>query len=117
MQLSILSTSDIHGHIRADDFRRPLLNDSLGLSRAATVIADYQQQAKLAGDISLTIENGDFIQGSPLANYIEKVATTRQVFIRNWRMLFHMMCAFLVTMSLILDALISKKCLLRPQIY
>ena len=75
MQLSILSTSDIHGHIRADDFRRPLLNDSLGLSRAATVIADYQQQAKLAGDISLTIENGDFIQGSPLANYIEKVAT------------------------------------------
>ena len=48
MQLSILSTSDIHGHIRADDFRRPLLNDSLGLSRAASVIADYQQQAKLA---------------------------------------------------------------------
>ena len=75
MQLSILSTSDVHGYIRADDFRRPLLNDGLGLSRAATVISDYQQQAQQSGNITLTIENGDFIQGSPLTNYIEKVAT------------------------------------------
>lgn len=72
MKVSIISTSDVHGYIRADDFRRPLLNNGLGLSRAATVIRDLKTQAT-ENDVLLTIENGDFIQGSPLTNYIEKV--------------------------------------------
>lgn len=73
MKVSIVSTSDVHGYIRADDFRRPLLNDGLGLSRAATVISNLKAQAS-KNDVVVTIENGDFIQGSPLTNYIEKVA-------------------------------------------
>lgn len=73
MRVTILSTSDIHGYIRADDFRRPLLNDGLGLSRVATVIEDVQKNSA-DDEVVLKIENGDFIQGSPLTNYIEKTA-------------------------------------------
>lgn len=72
MQVSIISTSDVHGYFRADDFRRPLQNDGLGLTRAATVIETLREQAA-PEDVIITIENGDFIQGSPLTNYIEKV--------------------------------------------
>jgi 2',3'-cyclic-nucleotide 2'-phosphodiesterase/3'-nucleotidase len=73
MQVSILSTSDVHGYIRADDFRRPLLNNQLGLTRAASVIAEQQAQVAITDDVVVTIENGDFIQGSPLTNYIQKI--------------------------------------------
>ncbi|SCC02675.1 bifunctional metallophosphatase/5'-nucleotidase [Weissella bombi] len=73
MQVSILSTSDVHGYIRADDFRRPLLNNQLGFTRAATVIAAQQKQITDSGNVVVTIENGDFIQGSPLTNYIQKI--------------------------------------------
>ncbi|MDR3190270.1 MAG: bifunctional metallophosphatase/5'-nucleotidase [Lactobacillaceae bacterium] len=73
MQVKIVSTSDVHGYVRADDFRRPLLNDSLGLTKAATAIKQIETTSA-ADDIILKIENGDFIQGSPLTNYIEKVA-------------------------------------------
>ncbi len=73
MRVSIISTSDVHGYVRADDFRRPLLNDGLGLTRAATVIAALQERAS-HGEAVVTIENGDFIQGSPLTNYVEKQA-------------------------------------------
>ncbi|CAM4373027.1 bifunctional metallophosphatase/5'-nucleotidase [Weissella hellenica] len=73
MQVSILSTSDVHGYIRADDFRRPLLNNQLGLTRAASVIAEQQSQVAATDDVVVTIENGDFIQGSPLTNYIQKI--------------------------------------------
>ena len=44
MQVSIISTSDVHGYFRADDFRRPLQNDGLGLTRAATVIETLLQK-------------------------------------------------------------------------
>ena len=73
MQVKILSTSDVHGYVRADDFRRPLLNDGLGLTRAATAIKAVED-ALAPTDVLVKIENGDFIQGSPLTNYIEKEA-------------------------------------------
>lgn len=71
MDVTILSTSDVHGYFMADDFRRPLLNDGLGLTRAATAMKMFQ--AKAGQDRALvTIENGDFIQGSPLTDFIQK---------------------------------------------
>ncbi|MCM0583219.1 bifunctional metallophosphatase/5'-nucleotidase [Weissella diestrammenae] len=75
MQVTVLSTSDVHGYILADDFRRPLRNDALGLSRAASVIQEIKQRA-LTDEVVMTIENGDFIQGSPLTNFIEQSAQT-----------------------------------------
>lgn len=71
MQVTLLSTSDVHGYVRADDFRRPAINDGFGLSRAATVIETIKHSAT-ADNAVITIENGDFIQGSPLTNYISR---------------------------------------------
>lgn len=62
MQVSIISTSDVHGYFRADDFRRPLQNDGLGLTRAATVIETLREQAA-PEDVIITIENGDLFKG------------------------------------------------------
>lgn len=72
MQVKILSTSDIHGYFNADDFRRPLNNTGIGLARAVSAMQAEQEQIS-DGDLVLRIENGDFIQGSPLTNYIEKI--------------------------------------------
>lgn len=73
VQIKILSTSDVHGYFTGDDFRRPLKNTGFGLARAATVIA--QEKKAATEDLVITIENGDFIQGSPLTDYIEKQAS------------------------------------------
>ena len=72
MHVTLVSTSDVHGYFRADDFRRPLLNTRLGLSRAVTVMNELRTHAA-PDDVVIAIDNGDFIQGSPLTNYIEKM--------------------------------------------
>lgn len=72
MHVTLVSTSDVHGYFRADDFRRPLLNTRIGLSRAVTAMNELRAQAT-ADDVVIAIDNGDFIQGSPLTNYIEKI--------------------------------------------
>ncbi|MBM7618040.1 2',3'-cyclic-nucleotide 2'-phosphodiesterase/3'-nucleotidase [Weissella uvarum] len=77
MQVTILSTSDVHGYFQADDFQRPNVNKHLGLSRAATVIEQIKDQ-NIPDNVVITIENGDFIQGSPLTSYI-----TRQPFSKS----------------------------------
>jgi 2',3'-cyclic-nucleotide 2'-phosphodiesterase/3'-nucleotidase len=73
MQIKLLSTSDVHGFIAPTDFRQTPLTRALGLAKAATVIHDLKQQAT-PDDMVLTLENGDFIQGSILTNYLRKEA-------------------------------------------
>ncbi|AEJ23327.1 2',3'-cyclic-nucleotide 2'-phosphodiesterase [Weissella koreensis KACC 15510] len=72
MQVKVLSTSDVHGYFNADDFRRPLNNTEMGLARAVSVM-QIETDKLTDEDLVLKIENGDFIQGSPLTNYIEKI--------------------------------------------
>lgn len=81
VQVKILSTSDVHGYFTGDDFRRPLQNTGFGLARAATVIEQEKQAA--TEDLVITIENGDFIQGSPLTDYVEKQASAEGSLYRN----------------------------------
>lgn len=71
MKLTILSTSDTHGYVLPTDYRDRQLNAKFGLSKAATVIKEEQDQAE--GPV-LLIENGDFLQGSAFAYYQAKVA-------------------------------------------
>ncbi|USS91633.1 bifunctional metallophosphatase/5'-nucleotidase [Fructobacillus americanaquae] len=81
VQVKILSTSDVHGYFTGDDFRRPLQNNGFGLARAATVVEQEKQAA--TEDLVITIENGDFIQGSPLTDYVEKQASAEGSLYRN----------------------------------
>ena len=70
--LSILTTSDVHGHLLPTDYRgagpKPL-----GLARLAGLIAREREQA----DAALLIDNGDLLQGTPLAYVAAKRAALR----------------------------------------
>lgn len=69
MKLTILATSDLHGYIEPTNFGSRGQNQPFGAAKAATVIEAVRNQA--SGPI-VVIENGDFIQGSPLSYYIAK---------------------------------------------
>lgn len=69
MKLTILATSDLHGYIEPTNFGSTGQNQPFGAAKAATIIENIRNEA--TGPV-ITIENGDFIQGSPLSYYIAK---------------------------------------------
>ncbi|WP_203642422.1 bifunctional metallophosphatase/5'-nucleotidase [Levilactobacillus andaensis] len=74
MKLTILSTSDTHGYVFPTNYVKKGSHQGFGLARAATVIA--REQANAQGPV-VTIENGDFLEGSPLAYYVARVKPDR----------------------------------------
>lgn len=62
-KISILVTSDVHGYVMPTDFSGAQ-DLPLGLGKLATVIEEERNRNPV-----LLIENGDFIQGSPLTYY------------------------------------------------
>lgn len=70
LTLTILSTSDTHGFIFPTNYVKPRAHMPFGLIRAATVLAAEQQAAP--GPV-ITIDDGDFLAGSPLAYYVAQV--------------------------------------------
>lgn len=69
MQLTILSTSDTHGYVLPTNYVKRDQQLPFSLAKAATVIA----QERATHEETLTIENGDWLQGSPLAYYAARV--------------------------------------------
>ncbi|WP_414838570.1 bifunctional metallophosphatase/5'-nucleotidase [Carnobacterium sp. TMP28] len=69
MKLTILATSDIHGYVRPCNFSSKKEDKPFGALKVAAVLKKEKQRAR--GPV-LTVENGDFIQGSPLSYYIAK---------------------------------------------
>lgn len=65
--LTILATSDIHGYIYPTDYRKDS-DKQWGLAKLATVIKSERQ----LDSSLLLIDNGDLIQGSPMASYYAK---------------------------------------------
>lgn len=70
MKLTILSTSDTHGYIVPTNYVRRDQDLPFSLSKAKTVIDQLRQAA--SGPV-LTIENGDYLQGSPLSYYAASI--------------------------------------------
>lgn len=64
--LRILSTTDVHCHIFPYDYYADKPNDTMGLARTAALIAAIRAEATN----SLLVDNGDYIQGNPLGDYI-----------------------------------------------
>jgi 2',3'-cyclic-nucleotide 2'-phosphodiesterase / 3'-nucleotidase len=69
LTLTILETSDVHGYLYPGDGKKRKQNMDFGLFKAATVIREERRKAD--GPV-LVIDNGDFIQGSPLSSYMER---------------------------------------------
>lgn len=64
-QLRILATSDLHAHVFPYDYYTDRPSDDVGLARTASLIA--KARAEIAN--TLLLDNGDFLQGSPLGDY------------------------------------------------
>ncbi len=64
--LRILATTDLHMNICGYDYYRDQPNDLSGLPRAADLIAALRASA----DNSLLVDNGDFLQGTPMGDYV-----------------------------------------------
>lgn len=71
MFLTILATSDVHGYIEPTNYTKRNLNLPMGLAKVATLMKEIEKNESTKGPI-LKIENGDFIQGSPLSYYLAK---------------------------------------------
>ncbi len=64
--LRIMSTTDLHVHVYPYDYYGDRPSDSMGLSRTATLI----EQIRAEAGNSLLVDNGDFLQGNPMGDYI-----------------------------------------------
>ncbi|MFK0383255.1 bifunctional 2',3'-cyclic-nucleotide 2'-phosphodiesterase/3'-nucleotidase [Agrobacterium sp. NPDC090273] len=64
--LRIMETTDIHVHVFPYDYYADKPNDTMGLARTASIIDAIRAEA---GN-SMLVDNGDFLQGNPLGDYI-----------------------------------------------
>ncbi|MEP5762057.1 MAG: bifunctional 2',3'-cyclic-nucleotide 2'-phosphodiesterase/3'-nucleotidase [Litoreibacter sp.] len=64
--LRIMETTDLHVHIFPYDYYADEPRETLGLSRTASIIREIRSEAAN----SLLVDNGDFLQGNPMGDYI-----------------------------------------------
>ena len=64
--LRILATTDLHGFLLGYDYTRDRPAPDTGLSRVANLVAGARREARNV----LLFDNGDFLQGSSLGDYI-----------------------------------------------
>ncbi|MGI3169364.1 bifunctional 2',3'-cyclic-nucleotide 2'-phosphodiesterase/3'-nucleotidase [Pseudooceanicola sp. C21-150M6] len=64
--LRIMETTDLHVHVFPYNYYGDKPDDTVGLARTAAHIADIRAEATN----SLLIDNGDFLQGNPMGDYI-----------------------------------------------
>ncbi len=66
LKLRVLETTDLHVNVVAYDYFRDAADDTVGLAKTASLIKAAQAEARN----SLLFDNGDFLQGSSLGDYI-----------------------------------------------
>jgi len=66
VHLRIMETTDLHVHVFPYDYYGDRENDTMGLSRTATIIDEIRAEATN----SVLVDNGDFLQGNPMGDYI-----------------------------------------------
>ena len=64
--LRIMETTDLHVHVFPYDYYSDKERDTVGLARTAAHIGDIRAEATN----SVLLDNGDFLQGNPMGDYI-----------------------------------------------
>lgn len=106
MKIRILETSDLHGFVLPTNFTEREMNLPFSMAKAKSKIDELTAVAQEQGEIIVKIENGDLLQGSPLAYYLAK---NQVAVLKTWSMsliLLVMMWDCLVIMSLIMGLII-----------
>lgn len=71
VDLQILETSDIHSNLTDYDFYKKALTERFGFVRTASLIHQMREQ----NPNTVLVDNGDLIQGSPMADWAVKVVS------------------------------------------
>ncbi len=66
VHLRLMETTDLHVHVFPYDYYADKPRDTVGLARTASIIKQIRAEASN----SLMIDNGDFLQGNPMGDYI-----------------------------------------------
>ncbi|MEE2811019.1 MAG: 5'-nucleotidase C-terminal domain-containing protein [Pseudomonadota bacterium] len=66
-RLRVLATSDVHSHLLSYNYYTDQEHPGIGLSRTASLIGAARKEVAESGAITLLVDNGDWLQGSPLA--------------------------------------------------
>ncbi len=66
VHLRLMETTDLHVHIYPYDYYSDKAVDTVGLARTAAHVADIRAEATN----SMLLDNGDFLQGNPMGDYI-----------------------------------------------
>lgn len=69
MKIKIVSTSDVHGYIYPTNFSSREDYHPLGYLKAGSIINQMRKETEENGDIFFYIDNGDFVEGSPMTDY------------------------------------------------
>ncbi|WP_298912043.1 bifunctional 2',3'-cyclic-nucleotide 2'-phosphodiesterase/3'-nucleotidase [uncultured Roseobacter sp.] len=64
--LRLMETTDLHVHVFPYDYYADKPRDTVGLARTASIVSDIRAEATN----SLLLDNGDFLQGNPMGDYI-----------------------------------------------
>ncbi|WP_166416828.1 bifunctional 2',3'-cyclic-nucleotide 2'-phosphodiesterase/3'-nucleotidase [Cochlodiniinecator piscidefendens] len=64
--LRLIETTDLHVHVLPYDYYTDRPDDSIGLARIASLVSNLRSDASN----SLLFDDGDFLQGSPMGDYI-----------------------------------------------
>ena len=64
--LRLMETTDLHVHVFPYDYYGDRPSDTVGLARTATIIKNIRSESTN----SMLIDNGDFLQGNPMGDYI-----------------------------------------------
>ncbi len=64
--LRIMETTDLHVHVYPYDYYRDRKSDAVGLARTASLFKQIRDESTN----SMLIDNGDFLQGNPMGDYI-----------------------------------------------
>lgn len=86
-KLRILATTDLHMHLTGFDYSADRDRPGRGLDRVARLIAEARDEAQGEGTPVLLVDNGDALQGTPLANYLAETATRPHPMVRAFAML------------------------------
>ncbi|UWR21850.1 bifunctional 2',3'-cyclic-nucleotide 2'-phosphodiesterase/3'-nucleotidase [Sulfitobacter sp. S190] len=64
--LRLMETTDLHVHVFPYDYYADKPRDTVGLARTAAIVGEIRAEATN----SLMLDNGDFLQGNPMGDYI-----------------------------------------------
>ena len=66
LRLRLLGLTDLHANLYPYDYYRDCQDDSVGLARAASLVAEARREAPNC----LLFDDGDILQGTPLGDLV-----------------------------------------------